>query len=327
MKVLKRRVLIFFSGRRKPFLIAHNDTTTCIQYQCRGNKSSLCYLQDKKNAHKFASYQDQVVAKDFEVYKNYACLELSCFAPMNSNSKKEELKYMTQLIKAFGIMYSFDLKSDYLKIKISALSLEFKTNLNHRPIVNIAKNAFVEVVKEEITPKLNELSQFISTVNENVVDSVRATGILEGIVTDGNVSMATELKLVHKKLDKLLSFTCDVMRGKTSFTTNEKLTVALAIENHLKETKIQKPDPSLVCCLCEYAGVSDTDLSDHIDFIHVELFNLSEEIATPGTSTNTKKLKKRSMPSCSNVLPSAKKPNCDYYDVDFESKELVKVDI
>ena len=179
-------------------MIAHNDTKTCIQSNCRGSKkSSLCVLQSQRNAVKFASYLDQVVERDFKDYRNYACLELCCFQPSNSNAKKFELEYMENLIKEFGIMYIFDVKSKH-KIKMSALHPDLQEELKKRPVVHLNKKVFEEVVEETITPQLNELSKSVATVGENVIGTMEALSVMEDTVKGSEIHLAGKINVIDK---------------------------------------------------------------------------------------------------------------------------------
>ena len=74
-----------------------------------------------------------------------------------------------------------------MKVKTSALALELRTDLKNRPVVLLTKNTVGEVVDELITPKLNDSSQSIATVSENVVGAVNAISLMEDTVKDSNV--------------------------------------------------------------------------------------------------------------------------------------------
>ena len=366
-------------------MIAHNDTKTCIQSNCRGSKkSSLCVLQSQRNAVKFASYLDQVVERDFKDYRNYACLELCCFQPSNSNAKKFELQYMENLIKEFGLMYIFDVKSKH-KIKMSALHPDLQEELKKRPVVHLNKKVFEEVVEETITPQLNELSKSVATVGENVIGTMEAISGLEDTVKGSEIHLGGKINVIDKKLDKLLSFNVKFDQfmtaaslalglnnpptGKTTVSDvspppmppmpqqllqlpqlplpiTVPQTVVLSVKKPVvRATKIKtvtptvpQPDSNLVCCLCNVAYLSEHDLEVHIDTKHQDLFNNLKDFhlnplasASANTSnTAVTRSRKRTRAECSNVLPSAKKPNfgqrinCTYCAFDFASKKLLR---
>ena len=102
-------------------------------------------------------------------------------------------------------------------------------------------------------------------------------------------------------------------------------TTAVPVLTQIVQTVLPDPNSLLVCCLCNFAGESDTHLENHIDVAHADVFKddlrvnfatertkflpsekktrLSSEQVLPGTSSGKRTLRDRS----AKVLPPAKK--------------------
>ena len=126
----------------------------------------MCIKQNKKNLGQFKTYEDQLVAEDFEIHSMFACLEHSCKFTALSDLRKQELACMNKLFIEYGVMYSFDLKGA-VKVKVSNIPLLLREDLKRRPMVLPLKRGMVEVVKEHITPQLVAINESVAAVKED----------------------------------------------------------------------------------------------------------------------------------------------------------------
>ena len=108
---------------------------------------------------------------------------------------------MVDLFKMYGLMYSFDVKSQ-VRIKLGALPLMLQTDLKKRPLVLISKTALSEVVQDQILLQFDHVNESLDMVNANVLDSAHAISLLADDVTDIKDQFAKKLNSIDEKLDK-----------------------------------------------------------------------------------------------------------------------------